>query len=66
VLAEIAEALFGQLKAPPRRLGSPRIPVPYSKPLEDLCRVGPHRIAAAAAALCRGGAAPGMPELAPG
>jgi pyruvate/2-oxoglutarate/acetoin dehydrogenase E1 component len=54
VLAEIAQSLFGALKAPPVRLGSPRIPVPYSKPLEDLCRVGPERIASAAAALCRG------------
>jgi acetoin:2,6-dichlorophenolindophenol oxidoreductase subunit beta len=53
LLAEIAEAFFGRLKSPPTRLASPRIPVPYSKPLEDLCRVGPDQIAAAAAALCR-------------
>jgi pyruvate/2-oxoglutarate/acetoin dehydrogenase E1 component len=53
LLAEIAEALFGQLKAPPTRIGAPRIPVPYSKPLEDLCRVGPAQIEAAALALCR-------------
>jgi pyruvate/2-oxoglutarate/acetoin dehydrogenase E1 component len=52
LLAEIAQELFGQLAAPPTRIGSPRIPVPYSKPLEDLCRVGPEAIAAAAAALC--------------
>jgi pyruvate/2-oxoglutarate/acetoin dehydrogenase E1 component len=52
VLARSPQALFGQLKAPPTRLGSPRIPVPYSKPLEDLCRVTPEMIAAAAAALC--------------
>lgn len=53
ILADLAEALFGQLKAPPTRLGSPRIPVPYAKPLEDLCRVGPGQIAQAAQALCR-------------
>jgi pyruvate/2-oxoglutarate/acetoin dehydrogenase E1 component len=47
LLAEIAEAFFGKLKARPTRLGSPRMPVPYSKPLEDLCRVGPAEIAAA-------------------
>ncbi len=41
LLAEIAEAFFGQLKARPTRLGSPRIPVAYSQPLEDLCRVTP-------------------------
>jgi pyruvate/2-oxoglutarate/acetoin dehydrogenase E1 component len=52
LLAEIAEAFFGQLKARPTRIGAPRIPVPYSKPLEDLCRVGPEAIATAAAALC--------------
>ena len=47
-VAEIAEAFFGRLKAAPARLASPRIPVPYSKPLEDVCRVGPAEIAAAA------------------
>ncbi len=47
ILAELAEAFFGQLKAPPTRLGSPRIPVPYAKPLEDLCRVGPGQIVGA-------------------
>ena len=47
LLAEIAEAFFGRLKARPTRLGSPRIPVPYSQPLEDLCRVTPAHIAEA-------------------
>jgi pyruvate/2-oxoglutarate/acetoin dehydrogenase E1 component len=51
LVAEIAEAFFGRLKAPPTRLASPRIPVPYSKPLEDVCRVGPAEIAAAARGL---------------
>jgi len=53
LLGDIAEAFWGQLKARPVRLGSPRIPVPYSKPLEDMCRVGPEKIAQAAALLCR-------------
>ena len=53
LLAEVAEVFWGQLKARPVRLGSPRIPVPYSKPLEDMCRVGPEDIAHAAALLCR-------------
>ena len=47
LLAEIAEACFAHLKAAPIRLGSPRVPVPYSKPLEDLCRVYPVDIVAA-------------------
>ncbi len=53
LLADIAEVFWGQLKARPVRLGSPRIPVPYSKPLEDICRVGPENIAQAAALLCQ-------------
>jgi pyruvate/2-oxoglutarate/acetoin dehydrogenase E1 component len=53
LLAEIAEALFGELKARPARIAAPRIPVPYSKPLEDLCRVTAAGIAAAAAAVVR-------------
>ncbi len=48
VLAEIAEAFWGKLKSKPVRLGSPRVPVPYSKPLEDMCRVPAADIAAAA------------------
>jgi acetoin:2,6-dichlorophenolindophenol oxidoreductase subunit beta len=51
LLAEIAEAFFGRLKASPTRLASPRIPVPYSKPLEDVCRIGPVAIATATQAL---------------
>jgi len=48
LVAELAEVFFGKLKARPTRLAAPRIPVPYSKPLEDVCRVGPAEIAAAA------------------
>jgi len=39
IVAEASEHLFEKLKAPPRRLGAPRVPVPYSEPLETLCRV---------------------------
>jgi pyruvate dehydrogenase E1 component beta subunit len=34
IAAEISEQLFGQLKAPVRRLGAPYTPVPFSQPLE--------------------------------
>ena len=44
LLAEISQAFWDKLKAAPKRLGSPRIPVPYSKPLEDLCRVSVNKI----------------------
>jgi pyruvate dehydrogenase E1 component beta subunit len=35
IAATVNEELFGQLKAPVRRLGAPYSPVPFSKPLED-------------------------------
>ncbi len=47
VAATVSEALFGSLKAPVKRLGAPRVPIPYAKPLEDMLRVGPNSIAAA-------------------
>jgi len=48
IVAEAAEQLFDTLEAPPRRLGAPRVPVPYSEPLETLCRVSRSDIVAAA------------------
>jgi pyruvate/2-oxoglutarate/acetoin dehydrogenase E1 component len=53
IAASAGEALFGELKAPVRRLGAPRIPIPYAPPLEDICRVDPAQIAAAVRALLR-------------
>ena len=47
VAATVSETLFGTLKAPVKRLGAPRVPIPYAKPLEDMLRVGPDAIAAA-------------------
>jgi len=43
IAAEVAEALGIRVK----RIGSPRVPVGYSKPLEDEARVGAERILAA-------------------
>lgn len=51
VAAEIGELLWSKLKAPIRRLGAPRTPVPYSVPLEEACRVSPTQIVAAAQAM---------------
>jgi pyruvate dehydrogenase E1 component beta subunit len=45
--AEIAATVAEELQAPVKRLGAPRIPVGYSKPLEDEARITPERIAAA-------------------
>lgn len=39
IVAEVCESLFGRLRSPPRRLAGLRVPIPYSKPLEDLCRI---------------------------
>jgi len=45
--AEIAATVAEELRVPVKRLGAPRIPVGYSKPLEDEARVTAARIAAA-------------------
>jgi pyruvate dehydrogenase E1 component beta subunit len=47
IAASAAEALFRVLKAPVRRLGAPRIPVPYAPPLEAVVKIGAEEIAAA-------------------
>lgn len=39
VAATVSETLGDRLATPVRRLGAPRIPIPYAPPLEDLCRV---------------------------
>jgi len=39
VAATVAEELTGALKAPIRRLGAPRIPIPYAPLLEDTVRI---------------------------
>jgi pyruvate dehydrogenase E1 component beta subunit len=44
IIAEVTEKYFDLLRSPPSRVASPRIPVPYSKPLEDICRVGSEKI----------------------
>ena len=45
--AEIAATVAEELGVPVRRLGAPRIPVGYSKPLEDEARIGARAILAA-------------------
>ncbi|MFN7510497.1 MAG: alpha-ketoacid dehydrogenase subunit beta [Betaproteobacteria bacterium] len=47
IAAVVAEEAHGALKAPVRRLGSPRAPIAYAPPLEDLLRVTPAHIARA-------------------
>jgi pyruvate/2-oxoglutarate/acetoin dehydrogenase E1 component len=52
IAATINEELFGQLKAPVRRLGAPYCPVPFAKVLEDAFLVQPDEIVAVAKGLC--------------
>lgn len=52
IAAEVSEHLHDMLAAPVKRLGAPRIPMPYSPPLEDECRIeSPHVVQAALALL---------------
>jgi len=44
IISQVTELLFRDLKCAPRRLGAPRVPVPYSLPLETLCRVSAEAI----------------------
>src|SRR5689334_23087332 len=55
IAATVAETLDGDLKAPVKRLGAPRIPVAYAPPLEDKARVTAEQIIAACRALVAGG-----------
>ena len=48
VAATVADRAFSSLRAPIKRIGAPRVPIPYAPPLEDLLRVTPERIAAVA------------------
>lgn len=48
IVAEVAERMFGSLKAAPRRLAAPRVPIPFSEPLETQCRIAEERIVATA------------------
>jgi pyruvate dehydrogenase E1 component beta subunit len=45
--AEIAATVAEELGVRVKRLGAPRLPVPYAPPLEETCRIAPAQIAAA-------------------
>ena len=50
--AEIAASVAEALAIPVKRVGAPRIPVGYARPLEDEARVGSDKILAALVSLC--------------
>jgi pyruvate/2-oxoglutarate/acetoin dehydrogenase E1 component len=54
IVAEVSERLWSKLRAPVRRLGAPRTPVPFSLPLEEACRVSVDMIVSAALDACGG------------
>ena len=45
IAAAVAAEAFASLKGPVRRLAAPRVPIPYSPPLEDQCKISAARIA---------------------
>ena len=45
IAAAVAAEAFTSLKGPVRRLAAPRVPIPYSPPLEDQCKISATRIA---------------------
>ncbi len=51
IVASVCERMHGQLRAPPRRVTAPRVPIAYSPPLEDNVRVSAARIVDAACGL---------------
>jgi pyruvate dehydrogenase E1 component beta subunit len=53
--AEIAATVAEALQIPVARLGAPRIPVGYSRPLEDEARISADKILARVLALCEAG-----------
>ncbi|MDW8125793.1 MAG: transketolase C-terminal domain-containing protein [Geminicoccaceae bacterium] len=60
--AEVAATVAEELGVPVARLGAPRVPVPYSPPLEAELHVRPEAIAAAARRLLERRAAPYEPQ----
>jgi pyruvate dehydrogenase E1 component beta subunit len=54
--AEIAATVAEALRIPVARLGAPRVPVGYSRPLEEEARITADRILARVDALCGAGA----------
>jgi pyruvate dehydrogenase E1 component beta subunit len=55
LMAGISERVFFDLDAPPARVCSEEVPMPYAKHLEEAALPQPARIVAAARALCRRG-----------
>ena len=55
IVATVADRAFSSLQAPIKRIGAPRVPIPYAPPLEDLLRVTSEGITVVARELIRSG-----------
>ncbi|HCP33440.1 MAG TPA: alpha-ketoacid dehydrogenase subunit beta [Deltaproteobacteria bacterium] len=53
IVATVADRAFSSLRAPIKRIGAPRVPIPYAPPLEDLLRVTSEGITVVARELMR-------------
>jgi pyruvate dehydrogenase E1 component beta subunit len=49
IAASVGEQMHRHLKSPVRRMGAPRLPVPYAPPLEAACKITAEDVAAALA-----------------
>lgn len=52
VIASVTEHDLGCLKAPPRRIAYPDVPIPFARVMEQFCLPNPDKIAAAAREIC--------------
>jgi pyruvate dehydrogenase E1 component beta subunit len=53
IAASVGEQMHRHLKSPVRRMGAPRLPVPYAPPLEAACKIIAEDVAAALARVAR-------------
>jgi pyruvate dehydrogenase E1 component beta subunit len=56
IIATVAESDAAALKAPPRRIAYPDVPIPFARVMEQYCLPNPDKIVAAAREICPVGA----------
>ncbi len=52
IIATVTEHGFADLKAPPRRIAYPDVPIPFARVMEQFCLPNPDKIVAAAREIC--------------
>lgn len=53
IIATVCEAGDITLKAPPKRIAYPDVPIPFAREMEQFCLPNPEKVAAAAREICR-------------